>query len=287
MPVLAPGDVLVSDFPSRLVRIDPSTGRQTTVAFGGIISEAFGVAVERSGDLLCLTRDWVTRIDRASGAFQVLTRGGVLGGTRSKMAVAADGSVLLVNVAGKGRITRVDPHTGAQSQAFAGMPDTFQEVQIVAAPDGGVLMAGTGFPAGIGTALLVRIDLAAGTSAEMFRKQRFRFDGLAVAPDGIVFVVARDVFSTQSALIRFDPATGQQTAVFSRPDVLLNGVALTARGEPLLIGTALPQTTPSRGLLLRLDPGAVTAGTWAAHDVSVGGQLASPEGLAVVPSASG
>ena len=99
-------------------------------------------------------------------------------------------------------------------------------------------------------------------------------------------MVANEFSNDRHMLIRFDPATGQQTVVFNRTDVLLNRVVLTARGEPLLTGRVWPNTSPSRGLLLRLDPGAA-AGDWPVHEVSAGGLLSSPNGLAIVPPASG
>jgi hypothetical protein len=289
MPALAGGDILVTDF-ADLVRINPSTGLQTSVASGGVLEWVSGVAVEHTGDLLCSTFDAVVRVDRTSGTFRILSEGGALLNVGS-LAIAPDRSVLVMNT-GNGEITRVHPGTGAQSQAFGGGGRGASRIAM--APDGSVLMTGGGSVGGVSFAELVRIDLATGTSTVLIRREEFAFDGLAVAPDGVVFVVANQdsafgaplplFFESDHMLIRYDPATGQQTVVFNRPDLLLRQVLLTPRGEPLLTGTVWPDINPS---LLRLDPGGAAGGDWPVHEVSVGGLLADPNALAIVPPAAG
>jgi streptogramin lyase len=170
---------------------------------------------------------------------------------------------------------------------FAGVGPALEGGPIAIAPDGSVLMTGAGPFEGVESGTLLRIDLATGTSTVLFRKKGFGFEGLAVAPDGTIFVVANEFLNRQHMLIRFNPATGQQTAVFSRPDILLNRIVLTARGEPLLTGRVWPNTDPSRGLLLRLDPGGPAGADWPVHEVSAGGLLTAPGGLAIVPPAAG
>ena len=237
---------------------------------------AFDVAVEHSGDLVCATNHAVIRIDRASGAFHALTRG-ALSGARS-LAVAADGSVLVVDT-DDGQIIRVNPGTGAprprRSRQLAGTPGRPDRHRAERdGPDGRIrAMAGVSF------AVLVRIDLAGGHVNRDVPEAGVQVRRAGRRPERVVFVVALDLSGNKSMLIRFSPATGQQTVVFNRPDVLLNRVALTPRGEPLLTGTAVPGTTPSRGVLLRLDPGNVTAGNWAAHEFSAGGRLRMQQGL--------
>jgi DNA-binding beta-propeller fold protein YncE len=104
----------VARYPGLVDRVDLATAAVTTVASGGSLSSATGVAAEANGDLLVSTGSSparLVRIDLPSGAQSVLYTGPP-GSSIYDLALDADGDALVVDAAARS-IVRVDAVTGA------------------------------------------------------------------------------------------------------------------------------------------------------------------------------
>jgi hypothetical protein len=129
-PTLKSGDILVVDNLNGVILVNPDTGAQTVVSTGGylntITNSARGIAVEFDGHILVTDAaialadgsiiGGVVRIDPATGAQTLLSRGGLLFQPLS-VDVVADGAIVVTDRVG---VVRIDPVTGAQNLISSG-----------------------------------------------------------------------------------------------------------------------------------------------------------------------
>jgi hypothetical protein len=120
-----PGDILVADFSAfgglgGVIRIDPNTGAQTTVASGGSFVDPVGIAVAPNGDIIVVDENafvgqpgGVIRVN-ASGQSTIVS-GSPLVSPRG-IAIAANGDIYItdyVAIGGTGTIYKIDGITNA------------------------------------------------------------------------------------------------------------------------------------------------------------------------------
>jgi streptogramin lyase len=104
----------------RLIQIDPSTGRQTTVASGAVLTDASDITASPGGDLFISAGSQATarilRFQRASGTItQIASRGSLTQPFR--LVVAPTGEIVVVDFqccSGTLRLILIDPAAGSQ-----------------------------------------------------------------------------------------------------------------------------------------------------------------------------
>jgi streptogramin lyase len=123
------GDILVADAGSLesqveggVLRVNPTSGAQTTVVFGQNqpISNPTGIVVEANGDLLVVdpTTSAVYRIDPASPQEQTTVSSGGSFVDPTGIALEANGDILIAD--GAAGVIAVDPTSGEQATISSG-----------------------------------------------------------------------------------------------------------------------------------------------------------------------
>jgi Ca2+-binding RTX toxin-like protein len=221
--------VLVSEFAGggSLIRIDPSTGGQTTVASGlGFVG---GVAVEADGHILVTSGllfggvNGVTRIDPSTGAKTTLSAGGSFSSPEG-IAVEADGSILVADAdafGGAGGVIRVNPSTGAQTTVSSG--GSFVDPFDVAVESSGHILVADAAVLESGTGAVIRVHPSTGVQTIVSSGGLFVDPfGIAVEASGAILVADVTAFSSLPSLdtggiFRVDPTTGAQTTLVQGP----------------------------------------------------------------------
>ena len=276
--MLAPGTILVADRSAlggtgALIAVNPADGTQRLVSSGGSFANPSGVAVEAGGSILVVDSDafagagGVIRVDPDTGAQAPLSQGGLLA---NPFAVDLEaGGTIVVASGGGARVTRVDRLSGAQSKVppREGLESA---VDVAVAPDGSIL-AVVDIERG-GT--LVRLDGVSGERIPLPGAEFHNPAGVAVEPDGIMWVV-EDRHGVGPSLVRYDSTSGQRTLLTSRG--LLRGpfrVAIDPGGDFVVSD---PDMVDGQGRLVRVD-----RQTGAQSVLSQGGHFVHPFGIAVV-----
>jgi sugar lactone lactonase YvrE len=279
--VFVPGTILVADRSAlggtgALIAVNPVDGTQRLISSGGSFANPSGVAVEAGGTILVADSDafagagGLIRVNAENGAQSVLSQGGLL---TSPFAVAIEaGGTIVVASGGGARITRVDPQTGSQS----GVPPREgleSAVDVAVAPNGSILAVVDVERGGA----LVRLDRVSGEPVPLAGAEFQNPVGVAVEPDGIMWVV-EDRHGVGPSLVRYDSTTGQRTLLTARE--LLRGpfrVAIEPGGNFVVSD---PDMVDGRGRLVRVD-----RQTGAQSVLSAGGHFVNPFGIAVVQPA--
>jgi Ca2+-binding RTX toxin-like protein len=204
----ADGDILVAENHnfdvglgvqySRVTRVDPTTGAQSTVSADGFLNDVRDIAVEADGDILVVepvahvtdpdpfyNRGAVIRVDPTTGAQSIVAKGDHFANPVG-IAVEADGDILVTDSSAsafKGAVIRVDPTTGAQSTVSSGgllaVPSS-----IAIEADGDILV--TVFPDQFGNGdqpAVIRVDPSSGAQSIVSSGGSFKFPvGIAVWP---------------------------------------------------------------------------------------------------------
>jgi sugar lactone lactonase YvrE len=282
---LAPGDILVADRGSGIIRVDPATGAQTTISSGGLFSEdnrPSDIAVEADGDILVTDLARLIRVDPATGAQTIVSSGGSFSDPVG-VAVEADGDILVADQEAfgeRGGVIRVDPVTGAQTTVSSG--GSFWNPQGVAVEgDGDILVADPDmFPSQLGG--VIRVDPVTGAQATVSSGGSFgQPEGVEVEADGDIVIADLTAFSVPDhilgGVIRVDPVTGAQTTVSAgTSSAQFNPfrIALEPDGD-IVVTDRLAGGVDN---VIRVDP---TTGE--RKVVSTGGLFEAPVGIAVVP----
>jgi sugar lactone lactonase YvrE len=266
------GDLLVVDSQmGGLLRIDPDTGSQTTVATG--IAGANGITIRGDGGVYVTgsSADSVVRVDLSTGTTQVVGSGGDLGGPQD-IAAQSDGQLIVLD--GFGGVLRINPDTYDGGNPAGNQTILVQSSELVAAqgigidPDGNLLIS----DAGVGNGAILRTFRNGGTPVEVSSGASL------MGPEGIASgrVVPRpgDILvadAVRDAIVGIDPATGDQWIV-SRYGLLAfpDGIAIEAGGNSLLVAES------QNNALLRID---LTTGQQVVH--AEGGNLVDPRGVVV------
>jgi sugar lactone lactonase YvrE len=311
---LSPGDLIVTDQGgasgpgARVLRIDPATGVQTTIAEGtGVVEELlwtpWQVAVEPSGQILVLDKksfgftgaDVIIRIDPATGQQEMLTQFGLRNAV--DLAVDEDGQIFAVlqdreysdrcpNTAGcpVPSIVRIDPATGTQSTVASADPwSGLMELPQAIAADrlGNLIVADGEYDWG---ARVIRVGpdgsqtLISDLTSELESRISYPLD-VALDVNGDYLVLGVQVFerSGEWKIVRVNPTTRAQTLVVGRlfPWTSPHPDTIAVDEE----GTIFAVNYDRDGAASRIDP---TTG----EQQTVSSGLTTPRGIAVVPDLS-
>jgi DNA-binding beta-propeller fold protein YncE len=192
----------------------------------------------------------------------------------------ATGAVILRTDPGSGALVEVS-RNGPQGTLFERPYDLAVE------PDGNLVVADLGVPNRKDGAV-IRVDPLTGRQSLLASGGEF-FDpaGIAVAPDGQIFVVDNRAPDNDGAVIRVDPRTGGQTLVTERSEEpgrgeldLPFGIAIERDGNLVVSNRIAPDRIPvlcqALGKIVRVHP--VTGHQ---EEVDSAGEIAWPLGLAV------
>jgi DNA-binding beta-propeller fold protein YncE len=214
----------------------------------------------------------------------------------SGTAVAAPGDPYVVYTANSfstgAVILRTEPGTGSLVEISRNGPqgNLFRRpYDLAIEPDGHLVVADLGEPNRKDGAV-IRVDPLTGMQSLVSSGGEF-FDpaGIAVAPDGQIYVVDNRAPDNDGAVIRVDPRTGAQTLVTERSSAprrreldLPFGIAIEGDGKLVVSNRESPASLPvlcsALGKVVRVDP--VTGDQ---VKVSSAGHIAWPLGLAVRP----
>jgi DNA-binding beta-propeller fold protein YncE len=237
---------------------------------------------------------------RGGGTVEVMRRSRILLGTLLAVtlltgsATAAPGDPFVVYTANSfatgAVILRADPATGALVEISRNGPQgaLFQRpYDLAVEPDGNLVVADLGIPNRRDGAV-IRVDPLTGRQSLVSSGGEF-FDpaGIAVAPDGQIYVVDNRAPDNDGAVIRVDPRTGAQTLVTERSGKpgrraldLPFGIAIEQDGNLVVSNRVspdqIPLICPSLGKVVRVDPASGYQ-----HEVDSAGHMSFPLGLAV------
>jgi sugar lactone lactonase YvrE len=235
----AQGQILVSDS-GRLLRIAPDTGAQSMLAANssGLLGLPYGLALNRSGDLIAANLRTVVQVDALNGQVQTVSAAGKFVAPLG-VAVATDGQLLVLDVAAPSQVIRVNPQTGNQRVVSEG--GYLKRPQAIAVQGKDIYVTDVATPDGnFGIGRIIHIDAQSGDQAVVAE------GGNLVGPVGITVddqgqLIVGDPYTIdpsgqsldsggyQGAIIRIDPLSGAQT-LLTRGD----GGAVNPRGVAIV-----------------------------------------------------
>jgi len=283
-----PGDIIVADQATGIIKVDPETGAQEIIASGGFLSAPRDVAFDKSGSLLVSVATGagdgkIIRINPLTGQQSLVSSGGFFGNL-TQLAIGADGSIFvtvfdLAQVSDHTGIVHVNPITGAQTlvstdagySGFTGI--TFSSDGRLFVTDTGLRASGAAGPPGA----VIQVNPTTGDKTLITSGGFFFLPRNIIFGDGSLFVGDHDPNETihGGAVIKVDPSTGSQTIIssggyFDDPFGLTfdtNGHILVADADAL-----------DSGCILRVD---VETGSQSV--ISSGGNFVDPIGITIVP----
>lgn len=274
---IAAGTLFVTDarVPA-VLRLDPASGRQTTVSTSGKLKRPFGLAIAANGDL------FIT--DNAAG----LVRVNPITGTQTfviecpsfacdapvRVALAADGQLIGVGgsfTPGAARVVRVDPVTGAFTALSRG--------GLLSRPiDVGIAGNGDIYVLDNLSIIRLRFDGASGRWLQSLVSTGGRLRapaGIAVADSGALYVA-----DLAGQVLRIDPADGAQSVVASASELINHGsLAIAPNGDLFVTGDSFQDASVIR---LRFD---AATRLWTLKTITSPGQLQEPSAIAVARTA--
>jgi hypothetical protein len=278
---LTPGDIVIADQGlgdlrgPAIIRVDPTTGNQTIVSSGGLLSVPRGVALDVNGDILVAMRccgpnviNGVLRVDPTTGNQTIVSSAGNFVAP-ADLALDANGDILVADFFN--RVIKVDPVTGAQTVVSSG--GNFTTINGIAIAANGDILISDGDVFNVGPGEVIRVNPVTGAQTVVSSGGNFLNPaGIEIAANGDILVANQGFFrGGVNHIIRVDPVTGVQTVVFSSSSILPAAIAFDANDDILA-----PDFFDG---VIKVDPvtGAQTV-------VSSGGSFVSPVGIAIVPS---
>jgi streptogramin lyase len=238
---LSPGDLVVTeqlgaDFQSpKIVRVNPVTGAQQTVASGAPLVNPLGVAIERSGDLIVtdgFDGNSVLRVDPDTGAIAVLSSGFPYLDDPSgvSIAIATNGDIYVADF-GPDAIVRIDPLTGNQTLISIGGMLVFPTGLAFEADGNLIVVDREGLD---GTGAVIRIDPVTGAQTLLSSGGYLNEPvWVAIEGDGNIVLTERQTFG--GAVLRVNRVTGAQSVVSSGNNFQqVAGIAVDGDGDILV-----------------------------------------------------
>jgi Bacterial Ig-like domain len=241
-PIVAAEDVLApaGTFLSAVHRVSLEDGSATQLTAAGALGDAAGLAFTGPDTLVTVGFQSVARLDLPSGQLvDVVTPAAGVGDLRG-VALAPDGSVVAVDVGPlggpetDGRLLRIDPADGSFTVLASGGLLT-NPLGVAIAEDGAIYVTDQGVRSG----RVVKIDPANGAQSVLAGAPLVLPWGIAFLPGGdLVVADAAYNLAFRGALVRIDPITGEQNALFleqlAGPIETATGVAVDAAGKVLV-----------------------------------------------------
>ena len=241
----AAGQIIVSDS-GRLLRIDPDTGSQTVIADNsqGNLGSPYGICLNGGGQILAANAQFVVQVDPLTGQTVTVAAGGnflyPLG-----LAVAANGELLVLNMAFPAQIVRVNPQNGVQKVISQG--GFLNHPQAITISGADIFVTDVATPDGnFGVGRVIHIDAHTGDQAVVAQGINLIGPvGIAVDPNGQLIVGDPYTINPQSpdladggydgAIIRIDPSNGAQTLLTRGQGSYVNprGVAVVPSSEAI------------------------------------------------------
>lgn len=314
---LAPGDIFVADQSAlggqgAVIRIDPATGNQKSVAAGKLLIHPAGIAVDRGGRIFVAVPQKpgrIVKVDAVTGAQESVSSGGLLS-CPTGIASLANADLIVADPCAK-MVIRVYHRTGGQKAVSSGGKFAFpQNVRV--ATDGSIIVADRDAFGGAGA--IIRLDPRTGAQTVMSSGETLLnptdvaldtmgrlliadFNSFACGPGGYTGAGAGAILRldrSAGAASRADPRQPSQSLV-SCDRLFQNkgpyGIATETDGKILVTATtgdANPAGSPPRaptnsysygavGQVIRIDPA-----TGAQTILSSAGLLAAPIGIAIL-----
>jgi len=233
------GQIMVSDS-GRLIHIDPKTQIQTVIADNstGKLGSPYGIDIDISGQVLAANAQALVRVDPASGQATVLSSGANFRAPLG-VAVADNGEIYVANVAFPGQIVRVNSQNGSQKVIASGQ--YLNSPRSIAIQGNDIYVTdviSTNINYGL-AGRVIHVDAHTGIQ-RVVSEGRLLVDpvGIAVDANGQIIVGDPSTVNPASldpssggydgAIIRIDPATGDQTPLARGQGSYLNprGVAV-------------------------------------------------------------
>jgi hypothetical protein len=235
-----------------LLQIDPITGRQTLIRdASGAPGGFWSVALDHHGDILVAAEKAILRVAPLSGQTQVVSSGGHFTVVLSVAVGAKDDDLFVTNVrydvafsGWVGEIIRVNPHNGRQTVVSQAGYLTFLLGIAVSGNDIYVTGLKT-HDQNFGIGQVTHVDARTGIQRVVSQGGYLvRPVGIAVDQNGQLIVADPYTINPQSpglssggydgAILRIDPATGEQTLLARGQGSFLNpcGVAVFTGSQP-------------------------------------------------------
>ena len=228
------GLVVVSDS-GRLVAVDPMTGKQAVVADNstGMLGMPFGMDFDLRGNLAVANAQAVVRMDARQESLQVVAAGGSM---QCPVAVAAgrNNDLFVANMGSPSEILRVDARTGEQTVIARG--GLLNRPQAIAVSGADIYVTDVASSDGnLGLGRVIHINATTGEQSVVSEGELLVGPmGIAVEADGQLIVCDPYTINPESpdlfdgAVMRIDPATGEQTMLARGVDGFVNpcGVAI-------------------------------------------------------------
>jgi DNA-binding beta-propeller fold protein YncE len=316
----APGDIFVADQSAgggtgAVIRIDPASGEQISIASGNLLMHPAGLTVGRGGAIFVAVPQRpgerpgrIVKIDAASGAQKSVASGGMLV-CPTGVASLPDADLVVADPCAK-KIIRIDHRSHAQKVISSGGKLAFPQGVEVAVDDS-IVVADRGALGGTGA--IIRVDPKTGAQTVVSSGENLlNPTGLALDAAGKVLVADFNSFACgpggyagtgAGAVLRLDRPSGLAPLAGKQPpgqslvscDHLFGGkgpygIAAETNGNLLVTATSgdanpagAPRSTPAysygaAGEIIRIDPA-----SGAQTSLSAAGLLAAPVGIAVMP----
>jgi len=268
---IATGELFVGDarVPS-IVRIDPSTGRQVTVATGDKLKLPVGITFAANDDLIVTDHNaGVLRINPISGTQSYIYQcPGYTCDAPVKIATSPDGRLIGVGSVTSSRVGRVvvlDPVTGDRNViASGGLLSSPQDLAI--AKNGDIYVLDTNSIVRLRYNTTTHVwDQSLISTGGLFRSPR----GIAVADNGYLYIA-----DLSGKVVGVDPVTGVQKLIASSSSLInYHDVVATSNGDIFISGELAPDAGVIR---LRFD---TASQTWRLKKITATGQLKAPDGI--------
>lgn len=277
------GDIVIADFGltapgvppaiSRLpgvYQIDPLTGVQTAISYGGNFIRPIALVFDNNGNILVgdITADAIFRVDPKTGnqtqIFHNPNFPGIPFAGLNGLVLDDRGNILVSDYAAAA-ILRVNPTTGDYTIISKG--GFLKEPSQIALDDSGDILV-----ADYGANAVFRIDPLTGAQTIISSGGQFTHpNGITVDAKGNILVAddgikpgdspttPPDSPTIPAKLFQVDPKTGAQTLISSGGSILdLNGIDIDANGNIVVADFTRPNRNPSPvpkfGAIYRVDP---------------------------------
>lgn len=266
---------LVANDSTRVFRVDPGTGRQTTISSGGLLFNAQNLAIDGDGNVLTTSEirgdskqhRQIVRIRTSSRAQEVVSSGGLLH-FPSTFALGPDGSIFVLEFDGEPNLDfpphmvllKIDPRSGVQ-QTVAQLAN-FNHGGLIADRSGTLYMPSffsgvNGFP----DQGIVRIDPVSGDERAISQSTSLgQPAGIAIVP-GTVPLPCPSTPRPQISVRTSAPGNGRllvSVHADGNPNAIRNIQLGTLRGNAVMEGQPAISVADASFTLRRTGPGSVT-----------------------------
>lgn len=309
------GDIFIADRSAlggagAIIRVDPATGTQKSIASGNLLTHPAGITIDRGGRIFVAVPQKpgrIVKVDPVTGAQESLSSGGLFS-CPTGIASLANADLIVADPCAK-MVIRINQKAGGQKAVSSGGKFAFPQGLRVAA-DGSIIVADRDALGGAGA--IIGVDPKTGvqnvvsSGGNLFNPTDVALDtaGKLLVADFNSFACGPGGYSGAGAgaILRLDQSAGAASRAAAQPpnqslvscDHLFQskgpyGIATETNGQILVTATTgdanpagAPRSAPTIsygavGQIIRIDPG-----SGAQTSLSYAGLLAAPLGIAVL-----